>query len=111
MYPKRSSPLLDIPTAGQKASRTQFPLQNAFALTIHKTQGLTLPNVTPLDNSVLSAGQVYIAISRCFTWKNLNILALHRDVFITDKNVTEEYQRLQLLAEQPFNMSHKLQLN
>ena len=24
----------------------QFPLQNSFSLTIHKTQGLTLPNVT-----------------------------------------------------------------
>ena len=93
MYPKRSSPLLDIPTAGQKASRTQSPLQNAFALTIHKTQGLTLPNVTlTLDNSVSPAGcnrpMLYMG--------NLNIFALHGDAFIIDKNVTEEYQRLRL---------------
>jgi len=27
--------------AGQPASHTQFSLQNAFALTVHKTQGLT----------------------------------------------------------------------
>ena len=26
--------------------RCQFPLQNAFALTTHKTQGMTLPHVT-----------------------------------------------------------------
>ena len=28
---------------GQQASRTQFPLQNSFSLTTHKTQSLTLP--------------------------------------------------------------------
>ncbi len=32
----------------QPASRHQFPIQNAFALTVHKTQGLTLPDVTVL---------------------------------------------------------------
>ena len=31
---------------GKRASRKQFPLQNAFSLTVHKTQGLTLPHVT-----------------------------------------------------------------
>ena len=30
-------------TNGQRASRTQFPVQNSFSLTVHKTQGLTLP--------------------------------------------------------------------
>ena len=88
-------------TAGQKASRTQFPLQNSFALTVHKTQGLTLPNVTLiLDDKIFSAGQAYVAISRCSSWENLSIIALHKDAFITDKSVIEEYRRLQLLAEQ-----------
>jgi len=88
-------------TAGQKASRTQFPLQNSFALTVHKTQGLTLPNVTLiLDDKIFSAGQAYVAISRCSSWENLNIIALHKDAFITDRSVIEEYRRLQLLAEQ-----------
>lgn len=43
---------------GKPASRCQFPLQNAFALTVHKTQGLTLPEVSlSLDNQMFSAGQ------------------------------------------------------
>jgi len=88
-------------TAGQPASRTQFPLQNSFALTVHKTQGLTLPNVTLiLDSHMFSAGQAYVAISRCPTWDNLNIASLHRDAFITDPNVIKEYSRLQKLAKQ-----------
>ena len=60
-------------TAGQKASRTQFPLQNSFALTVHKTQGLTLPNITLiLDDKIFSAGQAYVVISCCSSWENLD---------------------------------------
>ena len=31
---------------GMNASRRQYPLQNCFALTVHKSQGLTLPHVS-----------------------------------------------------------------
>ncbi|RIA94262.1 hypothetical protein C1645_818248 [Glomus cerebriforme] len=34
---------------GKPASRCQFPLQNAFALIVHKTQGLTLPDKSMLE--------------------------------------------------------------
>jgi len=39
------------------AKRIQFPLQNAFVLTVHKTQGLTLSHITlPLDESIFAKG-------------------------------------------------------
>jgi ATP-dependent exoDNAse (exonuclease V) alpha subunit len=41
-------------STGQHASRIQFPLQNSFALTVHKTQSLTLPLIS-LDLSQLFA--------------------------------------------------------
>src|SRR5688572_32493054 len=44
---------------GIPASRYQFPLQNAFALTVHKTQGLTLPCATlTIDHNMFSPGQI-----------------------------------------------------
>lgn len=50
---------------GKRASRNQFPLQNAFALTTHKVQGLTLPHVTTsVDASIFAEGQAYVAMSR-----------------------------------------------
>jgi len=40
---------------GMPAKRTKFPIQNAFALTVHKTQGLTLPHITiSLDESIFA---------------------------------------------------------
>jgi hypothetical protein len=50
---------------GNSASRRQFPLQNCYGLTV-KTQGLTLRDVSlNLDGQNFSAGQAYVAPSRC----------------------------------------------
>ena len=50
---------------GVVCSRTQFPLVAAFAITIHKSQGLTLPLVV-LDFQIKDdcSGQSYVALSR-----------------------------------------------
>ena len=55
---------------GNSASRTQFPLQDCFALTVHKSQGLTLPRTSVfLDSQFFAPGQAYVAliISRAST--------------------------------------------
>ncbi|CAB5298187.1 unnamed protein product [Rhizophagus irregularis] len=81
---------------GKPASRHQFPIQNAFALTVHKTQGLTLPDVTvALDSQMFAAGQAYVAISRAKTWDSLTLTALDYDSIKTDEKVIMEYSRLQ----------------
>ena len=60
---------------GKSASRQQFPLQNAFALTVHKTQGLTLPHITlNVDENMFAEGQVYVAMSRATSLDKLHIL-------------------------------------
>ena len=84
--------------SGGRGQRTQFPLQNAFALTVHKTQGLTLPHVTiPLDEEMFSYGQAYVALSRALSWAQLSISSLSLAAFRTDPAITEEYERLQKL--------------
>ena len=77
-------------------SRTQFPLQNAFALTVHKTQSLSLPWITvSLDASLFSAGQAYTALSRGTTLEGLSIVNIDRAAFIVDQEAVVECIRLE----------------
>jgi ATP-dependent exoDNAse (exonuclease V) alpha subunit len=65
---------------GAPAQRTQFPLQNAFALTVHKTQDLTLPHATvSLDEQMFANEQAYVAMNHTTSWKNLEIRSFDQD--------------------------------
>jgi len=51
----------------------QYPLKTAWAITVHKSQGLTFEKVIINANSSFAHGQVYVALSRC---KSLDGLVL-----------------------------------
>src|SRR6266542_4378095 len=55
--------------------RHQFPIRLAFAMTINKAQGQTIPYMgLDLRNPVFAHGQLYVALSRVQSKNNIKIL-------------------------------------
>lgn len=62
---------------------TQFPLKLGWALTIHKSQGLTLNNIyLDIGSGTFDSGQIYVALSRV---RNMDNIYLKQPV--TNKNL------------------------
>ena len=66
----------------------QYPLRLAWAITIHKSQGLTFEHAIIDAQSSFAAGQVYVALSRCKTLEGLILASpISSSVIINDNQV------------------------
>ena len=68
---------------------SQYPLQPAWAVTIHKAQGLTFDRVAIDAADAFAFGQVYVALSRCRTLEGLTLTTpLTSGVAFDDRSVS-----------------------
>jgi ATP-dependent DNA helicase PIF1 len=73
----------------------QIPLILAWALTIHKAQGLELLRVIiDIGSDVFACGQTYVALSRCKSWKGLYISALDIHRIHVSRDVRIFYEKI-----------------
>ncbi len=74
-----------------KGTFTQFPIRLAWAITIHKSQGLTFEKVIiDIGKGAFAHGQLYVALSRC---KTLEGITLRTKISEKDVIVDEAVER------------------
>jgi ATP-dependent DNA helicase PIF1 len=79
-------------TEGPALVCKQVPLMLAKAITIHKSQGLTMQGKTMVSMNVFAEGQAYVAMSRFKQWDDLHITALDPSKITANAFIVDWYR-------------------
>ena len=80
------------PSLPPRAKRDQIPLRLAWAVTIHKAQGMTIDYLQVDVRNVFEAGQAYVALSRARSVEGLQVLSFDEKKFWCDPKVVNFYK-------------------
>ena len=70
-----------------KATISQVPLRLAWAITVHKSQGMTLPGAEIDLSSAFEPGQGYVALSRITELRGLKLMGMNEHALKVDERV------------------------
>lgn len=76
------------------ASRMQLPLRLAYALTVHKSQGLSIDYLHVDLRGAFCPGQAYVALSRATSFETLRVTNFTKKCIITSDKVKDFYKRI-----------------
>jgi hypothetical protein len=88
-------------------TRKQVPLDLAFCLTIHKSQGMEFEFVEVDLSDVFDPGQAYVAVSRAKTMDGLRILGVQQNLPKTCK-IVDQFYREKVINVSDINMDQFL---